>query len=109
MRQTIATATLLLAATTLTMSCLLDDEDGDGSNYVGINEIAEAYKEAQCTHLAECGLFPSREACLAAQLTTFNTRFLIDPNVEAAVYAGTVIYNGSNVKACIDAIATQSC
>lgn len=107
MRQALATATVMLAA--MTVSCLLDEEDGDGSNYVGINEIAEAYQEAQCTHLTECGLFPSREACMQAQLSTLPSMFVIDPNVEAAIYAGHVIYNGSAVKACIDAIAVRSC
>ena len=89
-------------------SCLLSDEDGDGSNYVAVNEIDQAYKDAQCAHLAMCGVFPTRDACLAANLNT-SGGFSVAPNVEASIYAGHIIYNGSNVKACIDALAARSC
>ncbi len=96
---------LLLA---VSASCLIDDEDGDGTNYVAITEIDEAYKASQCQHLATCGVFPTRESCQAAQLNSASP-FEIDPNVVAAIYAGNIVYNGSAVKACIDAIAVRSC
>lgn len=99
---------IALVVGAMSTSCLLSDEDGDGSNYVAVTEIAQAYKDAQCAHLAMCGVFPTREACLAAELNG-TAAFAIDPNVEAAVYAGHIIYSGSNVKACIDALGERAC
>lgn len=95
---------LLLAATTT--SCIGDD-DGDGTNYVVVTEIAAAYKDANCTFLTNCGLFPDKTTCLSAELGS--SGFNVDANVAAAVGAGRVIYNGSNVKACFDALAARSC
>lgn len=89
-------------------SCLISDDDGDGTNYVPVNEIEQAYKDAQCEHLALCGVFPTRETCLAAELGSVG-QFDVDPNVVAAIYGGHIVYNGSAVKACIDSIAARSC
>lgn len=104
-----------LAAITLVMgvaatsSCLLDDDDGDGTNYLAPKDIADAYKAAQCTYLVRCGYFPDQGSCLAAEIMVSSSLYTIDPNVEAAIYAGHVIYNGGNVKICIDAIAARTC
>jgi hypothetical protein len=95
---------LLLA---VSASCLIDDDDGDGTNYVAVNEIEAAYKDAQCAHLKACGLFSTEEACRSAEL--LSTGLIIDPDVVAAIYGGHIIYNGSAVKACLDAIAARSC
>lgn len=100
---------LLLAATTA--SCIGDD-DGDGSNYVVVTQIKQAYKEASCTYLANCGYFPDVETCVSAAPTSSvggSTPIDPDPNVVAAIGAGRVYYNGSNVKECFDALAARSC
>lgn len=88
-------------------SCLLDEEDGDGSNYVAITEIDAAYKDAQCTHFATCGIFPDKATCLSAELNL--SSFGIDEGLAGGIYNGHIIYNGSQVKACMDAIAARSC
>jgi Dickkopf N-terminal cysteine-rich region len=102
MRQSLA----MLLACAMSSSCLLSDEDGDGTNYVGVTEIEDAYKDAQCAYLAACGVFPDKAACLGAELST---SFGADPQIAAAVFSGHVIYNGTAAKQCIDAIALQSC
>ncbi len=108
MRLTVAMLATLCAATTT--SCLLgDDDDGDGRSYVAVTELAAAYKDAQCAHFAACGVFPDKETCLAANLTSSGLEFDIDANTIAAIYAGLVRYNGSNVKECLDALAARSC
>lgn len=99
-----AFAFMLLA--TLVTGCPGDD-DGDGSNYVAVDDIEAAYKDAYCTYLASCGVFPDKATCLSAELNI--SGFAVDANTAAAVGAGRVIYNGSNVKACFDALAARSC
>jgi hypothetical protein len=100
-------ATLCVATTT---SCLLgDDDDGDGTSYVAVTEIADEYKDAICAYYANCGVFPDKDTCLAANLTASGQSFGVDANTVAAIYAGLVRYNGSNVKECLDAIAQRSC
>jgi hypothetical protein len=99
----LAIALLFAVSTT---SCI-GDEDGDGSNYVVITEIDKAYQEAYCKYAAACGLFESEEVCRGANLTS--SSFELDPNVVAAVGAGRVYYNGSNVKECFDAVAARTC
>jgi hypothetical protein len=89
-------------------SCIGDDDDGDGSNYVLATEIKKAYKEANCTFLTKCGLFPDKASCIAANQSG-STSLELDPNVVAAIGAGRVYYNGSNVKECFDALAARSC
>jgi hypothetical protein len=108
MRLTAAILATLCAATTT--SCLLgDDDDGDGTNYVAITEIEDAYRDAACAHYANCGVFPDKETCLATNLTTTGLSFGVDANIIAAFYEGSVRYNGSNVKECLDALANRSC
>jgi hypothetical protein len=97
---------LALLLVVLVPSCLGDD-DGDPSSYVAIDQAATAYKDAQCTYLARCGVFPDKATCLAAQLTS--SPFRADPNLIAAIGAGRVYYQGSNVKQCFDALAARSC
>ena len=96
-------AITLISITTLT-SC--DDEDGDGTNYVPIDQYPSQYRDAYCTYLARCGLFPDKATCLAANLSVTVT---IDPNIIGAFQNARVVYNGSNVKACLDALANQTC
>lgn len=96
---------LLLSVTAF--SCIGDD-DGDGSGYVLATEIQSAYRDANCTFLTNCGLFPDKATCLTANQSG-SSSFSLDPNIVAAIGAGRVYYNGSNVKACFDALAARSC
>jgi hypothetical protein len=96
-------ALVLALAMTLT-GC--DDSDGDPANYVAVGDMPKAYKAAYCTYLARCGLFPDQATCVSAALSVVPT---IDPNLVAAVGAGRVLYNGSRVKACYDAVANDTC
>jgi hypothetical protein len=95
---------MLLAV--LVPSCFGDD-DGAPSSYVAIDQLATAYKDAQCTYLATCGVFPDKATCLTAQL--LGASYRVDPNVVAAVGAGRVYYQSSNVKQCFDTLAARSC
>jgi hypothetical protein len=96
----------VLALALTTTACPFSDDDGDGSNYVAIGAMPEAYKDAYCTYLARCGLFPDKATCVGAALAVVGT---IDPNLVAAVGAGRVLFNGSAVKACFDAVANDTC
>lgn len=105
MRSRFAAAMLVVVTAA---SCLLDaDEDGDPNNFIPIDQIEQAFKDANCTYLARCGLFPDKAECLAAELSS--GAFALDPNIIAAVGKGRVYYNGSNIKACVDAYAARSC
>jgi hypothetical protein len=81
------------------------DDDGDGSNYVAIDQMDAAYKEAICTYYARCGLFPDAATCIGANVPMA----AVDANLVAAIHAGRVIYNGGAVKACFNAIAAATC
>lgn len=95
---------VLIALSVTTIAC--GAEDGDGTNYVAVDDMAAAYKEAYCAYLARCGMFPDQATCVGAALSVVPT---IDPNVIAAVHAGRILYNGNNVKACFDAVANDTC
>jgi hypothetical protein len=98
--------TIVLAL--MTSGC--PDDDGDGSSFVGVDEIADAHKAAYCEHLVRCGHFPDRAACIGANVTLeFASYFTLEPDVIAAIRAGDVIYNGNNLRACFDSIAMRSC
>jgi hypothetical protein len=97
---------LLLSATAF--SCIGDDDDGDGSNYVLATELQAAYKDANCAYLTSCGEFPDKESCLASNVSA-SASINLDPNIVAAIGVGRVYYSGSNVKACFDALAVRSC
>lgn len=85
------------------------DEDGDPTKYVAMSQIDSAYKDARCTYLARCGLFPDKATCLGAALTNDYPLFQFDDQVRASVLAGRVRYNGNRVKTCFDAIAAATC
>ncbi len=95
---------MLLALALSTTAC--GDDDGDGSSYIAVDDMPAAYKEAYCTFLARCGVFPDTATCVGATLVVVPT---LDQNVIAAVHAGRVIYNGNNVRTCFDAVANDTC
>jgi hypothetical protein len=81
------------------------DDDGDGSNYVTVEQMGAAYKDALCTYYARCGLFPDQATCVGANVPAL----AVDPNLISAVHAGRVIFKGNDVKACFDAMADATC
>lgn len=98
---------LLVALALTTAACPLGDDDGgDGSSWIRVEDMPAAYKAAYCTYLARCGVFPDQETCTKAALGIVPT---IDPSLVAAVHAGRVHYNGHYVKACYDAVANDTC
>ncbi|HEY5947447.1 MAG TPA: hypothetical protein VIV40_18215 [Kofleriaceae bacterium] len=94
----------VLAVAVIAAGC--GDDGGDPDHYVAIDQVAAAYHDASCQYLVRCGQFPDQATCIAAHLTT---SFVVDPNLLAAVRAGHVIYNGTYVKDCFDALAQRSC
>jgi hypothetical protein len=90
-----------------TAGCPLFDDDDSGGDYVSIEQLANAYKDAYCTYLVRCGMFPDHATCAGSAV--IGSSFGIDVNVIAAVYAGRVRYNGSNAHACLAAIAGNTC
>ena len=102
--------TLALALALTTTGCPFGDDDGDPGNYVGIGEIESAYRTARCTYLVRCGEFPDQATCEGAALLPAMTRNPVPTqNLVCAVAAGRLSYNGSNAKACLDAIANETC
>ncbi|HEX5058199.1 MAG TPA: Dickkopf N-terminal cysteine-rich domain-containing protein [Kofleriaceae bacterium] len=97
---------IVLALAMVVMATGCPDDDGDGSNYVAINQIKSAYQDAYCQYLVRCGQFPDQAACVGANLSS---SFSLDPNIVASVLAGKTIYNGGAVKACFAALAQRSC
>src|SRR3954453_4447355 len=95
----------LVIAALLLSAC--GDDSGPPGEYVAVSEFASAYKDAECTYLAKCGMFPDKATCIGAQLYT--TEYVLFPEMIAAIEAGRVIYNGNNVKTCFDAIANATC
>lgn len=98
---------LLALALTQAACPFFDDSDGDGSNYVAIDQVDAATKDAWCTYLARCGEFPDQATCVGAYIYNVPTWF--DANIVAAIGAGRVVYNGSNMKLCLDAMANNTC
>ena len=97
----------VLALLVTVSGCPFDDSDGDGSNYVAIDAVDAASKDAWCTYLARCLEFPDKATCVGANVYNVPTWF--DANTVAAIKAGTVVYNGSNMKLCLDAMAANTC
>jgi hypothetical protein len=89
------------------VACGGDDDSGSG-RYVAVGDFDSAYKEAECTYLTSCGLFPDKAMCLAAHLFTSGA-YSLSPDLRAEIAAGRVIYNGNAVFECFDAIANATC
>jgi hypothetical protein len=97
----------VLALLVTLSGCPFDDSDGNGSNYVAIDDVPAAAKDAWCTYLARCQEFPDKATCLGANV--FNVPLFFDANTIAAIKAGRVGYNGGNLKLCLDAMANNTC
>ncbi|HUS30909.1 MAG TPA: hypothetical protein VMZ53_20505 [Kofleriaceae bacterium] len=99
MRRVAAVALLLIACG--------DDDSGSGE-YVSVADFDTAYKDAECTYLVRCGLFPDQATCTSAALFAGGA-YSLSPDVRAEIAAGRVLYNGNAVHACFDAIANATC
>lgn len=96
---------LALTVVTSLVACG-DDDSGNGGPYVGVDEIAAAYKQASCTYLVRCGAFPDQASCVDAAI---GDGFFVDANVIAAIHEGTISYNGNALAACFEAVAMREC
>jgi hypothetical protein len=83
-----------------------DDDSGSG-RYVSVADFDAKYKDAECTYLAGCGLFPDKATCMAANLTTGG--YSLPADLRAAIAAGRVQYDGNAVFECFDSIANATC
>jgi len=60
-------------------------------------------RDAQCERLARCGVYPTKDACVAHRGPRSDQPLL------AAIDAGLLIYSNSHLDLCLKALATQSC
>src|SRR4030081_1044764 len=82
--------------------------DSSGGPYIPIDMFASALQDAQCAHLATCGLFRNKDACLQTSLN--NNIILPTPqNYREAVLAGKLYYDGSRYAKCVAALAAVTC
>jgi hypothetical protein len=84
-----------------------DDDSGSGQ-YVSVADFEASYKDAECTYMTNCGIFPDKATCLAANLLS-GTAYSLSADLRAAIAAGRVSYNGNAVFECFNAIANASC
>jgi hypothetical protein len=85
-----------------------DDDIGSPGEYVTLAQFDAAYRDAECTYLVRCGLFPDQATCVKAHL--FNAgAYSLSEDLRAEIAAGHVLYNGNNVKTCFDSIANATC
>lgn len=97
---------VLFALICMSPACdFFDDDSGDPGSYVAYEDIETAYKDAYCTHAANCGLFPDKTACLTADIDDLTLR----SDVLAGIQAGKIFYDGNAVKKCLDALAAVTC
>ena len=83
------------------------NDDGGGGPFAPIDQLTSAYRQAYCPHFVACGEFPDLPTCLGANIGA--TAVMIDPSVIAAVFIGTVIYDGNKMEECFVELAAASC
>ncbi len=76
---------------------------GDNAAGVTLDDYGDARRNAECERLTRCGLFSSVDACERFVLPA------IDHDMRAALDANKLAYDGTAAKACLAAIAQQSC
>lgn len=76
---------------------------GDNHTGISIDEFNQAKTAAQCARFARCGLFQDKATCQAF----FRKR--PDRDLEAAVAAGVVRYEGASAERCLEALADATC
>jgi hypothetical protein len=77
-------------------------DDPSPTGVLAIDDLAGAFSAAACDQYVRCGLLEDAASCAG-----FDDR-RIDPNVIAAVQAGSVIFHPDDARACIDGL-TASC
>ena len=86
--------------------------DDSGGPFAPIDKLDAVYQQSYCQRLVTCGEFPDLATCLSANIGGFPVQLsapAANSDVVAAVLAGLVIYNGTKMQACIDALAATSC
>lgn len=85
------------------------------SGGIALDQVVPAHKHAVCRYLARCGYFPDVATCVRANLRTFPPameemlRFPPARGIGAAVEHGKILYDGSKLEQCLDAIASFTC
>ncbi len=97
---------LLLALLCVSPGCdFFDDDSGDGT-WVAYDEVASVAKDAYCRYATRCGIFPDEASCASSSLSS---AYSFDVDTVAGIRTGTIHYNGSNMRKCLDAIALMTC
>lgn len=95
-----------LVIAVLLLTACGDDDAGDPSRYVSVDQYSAVAKASWCSYYTQCGYFTDHEACMSARLFVNAD---LSPSIVNAIKAGRVAYNGNNAKACLDATATATC
>lgn len=95
----------LVIAVLLLHACA-DDDAGDPSQYVSVDEYSTVAKSSWCTYYVQCGYFTDQETCMSAR---GSMSFDLPAHIVSAIKAGRILYNGNNAKLCLDATATATC
>jgi len=82
-------------------------EDSSGGPYTPIEDFANAYHTAECTHLVACHEVADQATCLATNI--YDLSVYVDPQTIAYVESAKIRYNGSAVAACLATYAARSC
>lgn len=72
---------------------------------VDYEDLPEAQVDAYCEFLTRCGLFHDVDYCVEVYAPIFDA----DPDLDAAIDNGTVIYDDAAAKECLGAIRDASC
>jgi hypothetical protein len=83
-------------------------EDSSGGPYIPIQMFDSAFHDAQCKHAVACGEFPDQATCLKYSLTG-TTGIFSSPQIEAAVLAGKIYFDGARFASCVAFLAAETC
>ncbi|HVV86997.1 MAG TPA: Dickkopf N-terminal cysteine-rich domain-containing protein [Kofleriaceae bacterium] len=73
-----------------------------GGDSISIGDLGEKLVNAECARYARCGVYTSKDACVADARANFST-------IEASVAAGRIKYDGGAAADCLDAFESESC
>lgn len=79
---------------------------GGGGGSISLDDYPTAGREAFCRYFVRCGAIESLDACMAANI---GINIHISASERAAIDMAKINYSGSDVGACLDAIANRSC
>ncbi|MEZ4380885.1 MAG: Dickkopf N-terminal cysteine-rich domain-containing protein [Nannocystaceae bacterium] len=89
-------AARLLAAALVLPAC---------NNEIPYEDVDDEQVDAICDYLVGCGIAASTELCVDAYRGVLDN----DPNLDAAVDNGSVVYDGEAAKQCLDSIRESTC